>query len=165
MKNNKKINCLLVSLLLSFSSASQGALFGPSNYNECIIDAMKGVTSDVAARAIKQSCRDKHNNNPTSKDITKYVRPKMEDLKGGFSESMNGYNFYVQFYNASNHVVTSMILTMSFKNAEGQVFNRKYRSLTYSQPMNTEDHFFSVNLKFKPTIISWDIETINGYKN
>ncbi len=29
----------------------------PSNYDECIVDTMRGVSSDVAARAIIESCR------------------------------------------------------------------------------------------------------------
>lgn len=33
--------------------------FGPSDYDECIIDGMKNVTSDVAARLIRQSCAKK----------------------------------------------------------------------------------------------------------
>ena len=125
---------------------------------------MKGVTSDVAARAIKQSCRDKHNNNPTSKDITKYVSPKMEDLKGGFNEGTGGFNFYVQLYNGSSYVITSMILSISYKNKDGLIVSRKYKSYTISSPMNTDIHRFAVNQQFKPTVISWDIESIKGYK-
>jgi hypothetical protein len=29
----------------------------PATYEDCILDAMKGVTSDVAAKAIEQACR------------------------------------------------------------------------------------------------------------
>ena len=47
----KKIQSLLC------PSISQGGPDNPSNYDECIIDAMKGVSSDVAARAIIESCR------------------------------------------------------------------------------------------------------------
>ncbi len=32
---------------------------GPGNYDDCIIDAMKGVTSDVAVKAIERACRNK----------------------------------------------------------------------------------------------------------
>lgn len=32
-------------------------LAGPSNYDECILDSMKGVSSDIAAQAIISSCR------------------------------------------------------------------------------------------------------------
>lgn len=165
MNKIKSLKYIFVGVMLTLSTVSYSAIFGSSNYNECIVDAMKGVTSDVAARAIKQSCKDKHSNSPSSRDITKYVRPKIEDVKGGFNEGIDGFNFYVQLYNGSNYVITSMILTMTFKNGEGKVVTRKYRSITNSSPMDTNNHFFPVNQQVKPTVISWDVEAIEGYKN
>ena len=51
---------LAVALLLSaLSGIASAGLFGPSNYEECILDSMKGVTSDMAARAVAQACRSK----------------------------------------------------------------------------------------------------------
>lgn len=43
--------------LTTFSLPSLAGLFGPDNYEECILEEMKGVTSDVAANAIKRACR------------------------------------------------------------------------------------------------------------
>lgn len=165
MNKIKSLDNNFVGVMLCFSTASRSALFGPSNYNECIVDAMKGVTSDVAASAIKQSCRDKHSNSLSSRDITKNVREKIEVVRGGFDDGSNGFNFYVQLYNASDYEITSMILTMTFKNGEGKVVTRKYKSFTNSSPMNTNDHFSPVNQQFEPKLISWDIEAIEGYKN
>jgi hypothetical protein len=53
----RKIPLLLVPLALLCPTISHGGLFGPSNYDECITDSMRGVSSDVAARAIIESCR------------------------------------------------------------------------------------------------------------
>jgi len=47
----------LALLLLSF--ASHAGCRAASNYNDCIIDAMKGVKSNVAAMAISDACRAK----------------------------------------------------------------------------------------------------------
>ncbi|OIR01665.1 hypothetical protein GALL_161670 [mine drainage metagenome] len=47
----------LALLLLSF--ASHAGCSAASNYNDCIIDAMKGVKSNVAAMAISDACRAK----------------------------------------------------------------------------------------------------------
>ncbi len=52
-----KMPALLIPLVLLWPALSHGGLFGPSNYDECITDAMRGVSSDVAARAIIESCR------------------------------------------------------------------------------------------------------------
>lgn len=53
----RNLPLVLVPLALLYPAASHGGLFGPSNYDECITDSMKGVSSDVAARAIIESCR------------------------------------------------------------------------------------------------------------
>jgi hypothetical protein len=53
----RKMPVLLVPLVLLSPALSYGGQSEPSNYDECILDAMRGVSSDVAARAIIDSCR------------------------------------------------------------------------------------------------------------
>jgi hypothetical protein len=45
--------------LISLSRAYAWSPFAPNKFNDCIIDGMKGVTSDIAARAVYKSCLDK----------------------------------------------------------------------------------------------------------
>ena len=53
----RKMPILLLPVVLLLPAPGQGAEARPSNFDECIIDAMRGVSSDVAARAIIESCR------------------------------------------------------------------------------------------------------------
>jgi hypothetical protein len=53
----RKMPVLLLPLVLLCPTPGHGDTTDPSNYDECIIDAMRGVSSDVAARAIIDSCR------------------------------------------------------------------------------------------------------------
>lgn len=54
-------------LLLSFlPSVGNAQIFGPSNYEDCVIENMQGVTSDTAAEAVMFACRSKHKNNKRS---------------------------------------------------------------------------------------------------
>jgi hypothetical protein len=58
------MNKLLTTItLLCFSSflpsISNAQLFGPSSYEDCILESMQGVTSDAAAGLIRQACREK----------------------------------------------------------------------------------------------------------
>ena len=53
----RKLPVFLLPLVLLYPTMSHAGLFGPSNYDECITESMKGVSSDVAARAIIESCR------------------------------------------------------------------------------------------------------------
>ena len=52
----RKIPVLMAPLVLVCPMLSYGGQSDPSNFDECIIDAMRGVSSDVAARAIIESC-------------------------------------------------------------------------------------------------------------
>lgn len=52
----RKIPVLLAPLVLLCPMLSYGGQSEPSSFDECIIDAMRGVSSDVAARAIIDSC-------------------------------------------------------------------------------------------------------------
>ena len=53
----RKLPVLLLPFVVLCPSISHGETDRPANYDECIVDAMKGVSSDVAARAIIDSCR------------------------------------------------------------------------------------------------------------
>lgn len=48
--------CLLTSIWISPVYAG---LFGPSNYEECVLENMKGIQSNTAAGAVMQACRKK----------------------------------------------------------------------------------------------------------
>lgn len=49
---------LAVAGLLPFGLAQAG-LFGPSNYDECVLDGVKDAKTDMAARLVAQACRNK----------------------------------------------------------------------------------------------------------
>lgn len=54
----------VIYLLLS-SHALAWSPFGPKTYEDCILQGMKGVTSDVAARTIQAACSEKFPNTST----------------------------------------------------------------------------------------------------
>ena len=74
----KTISTLLFFLFLV--TKVNAGLFGPSSYEECIIEGMKGVQSDYAAREVRKACRksfpaeDKVDENP-QKRIWAYEDP------------------------------------------------------------------------------------------
>ena len=57
MMMSRSLHVVLVLAVLLYPGIGRAGLFGPSNYDECITDSMKGVSSDVAARAIISSCQ------------------------------------------------------------------------------------------------------------
>ena len=55
----KRLAILICLTFLLTTDAHSWSLFGPKNYEDCIIDGLKGVTSDVAVKEIKKACRKK----------------------------------------------------------------------------------------------------------
>ena len=81
--------------------------FEPSNYDECILESMKGVTSDKAAIYIAKSCRKKFSNVPRSRALS-YEELSRLTVKGShhghhskrtFSDIYSGHNFNGNIYN------------------------------------------------------------------
>ena len=70
----KRLAILICLTFLLTTDAHSWSLFGPKNYEDCIIDGLKGVTSNVAAREIKKACREKF---PTEIQI---IRSKSKPL-------------------------------------------------------------------------------------
>ncbi len=53
---------ILILLVLLFSTSFSSLAWGEENYEDCILENMKGTGSDVAAKAIKDACKEKHIN-------------------------------------------------------------------------------------------------------
>ena len=52
--------------LLCSAEAYAWSFFGPKTYEDCILQGMKGVTSDVAAGAVQRACLTKFPNSATA---------------------------------------------------------------------------------------------------
>jgi hypothetical protein len=89
-----KATSLIIIALLSAPIPSNAGFFGPNNYEECVLDNMKGVTSDQAARAIQQACREKF---PVQVK-EKIVRNKNEFPGFPFDENAFGANILLNRY-------------------------------------------------------------------
>lgn len=59
---------------LLFNGSVAAAIFGPDNYDDCILESMKGVTGDGAAKLVANSCRQKFPEQKARLDLRrKYV--------------------------------------------------------------------------------------------
>ena len=118
------IRTLLIISLLSFLSNTNAGIFGPSSFDECILESMKGVTGDVAARAIYASCRKKF---PTParplENIPAHEIP-WKQVTGGFDSYLPGY-FGGDIYNDSKDwtFVEMTIELRPKKGADGKMPN------------------------------------------
>lgn len=66
----------IVIFLFSFNEIAYAGLFGPSSYEECLLENLKGVNNDSAVFLVKKSCEEKFSN----KNENTYQKPKLHEL-------------------------------------------------------------------------------------
>ena len=132
--NTFYISMMRLLTLLSFitmSNASYAGLFGPSNYDECIIDSMKGVTSDNAANSIRAACHGKFpkQNDKAKSDNTLTANEialiEISDLQLGERFPSSGTTkLSGNVYNGNNNKTVHFItIEVSYKNNKKRLYN------------------------------------------
>lgn len=107
---------ILISIpALLFSINVYAGLFGPSNYEECLLENMKGVTSDEAANAIKYACATKYSEKAVKKRCKERELTAVEKSKVSGNASISNYGnpyFSGKFYNGNKAINISAVTVM-----------------------------------------------------
>lgn len=148
-------------LLLLVSNAKAG-LFGPNNYEECILQKMEGVTSDLAAKSIIRACRKLfREKNPECAKI-KFSNNEVENIagKGRFAQG----RMFLEIYNGNADIsITDIWINIRDKNTNDP---RVYHvSLVFSAiaPLTQGSSNFEVMLTdVSPGSWSWTIVAAQG---
>lgn len=103
---NKLLGVLL--LMIVSTSCFSWTVFGPKNYDECILENMKGVSSDSATMLIENSCREKF----TEKEVDNSKKHNWTQISSTTNSSL-----YMDKSTKTRHgnIVTSYILDESDK--------------------------------------------------
>lgn len=104
----------VICLFIWMPIPAMGGWFGPSNYEECILENMKGVASDKAVREIKRACRVKFPYKPAKK--RNIPRKDLKDITGkawfidkAHPDASRKYNFYASLYNNNAKWIISQV--------------------------------------------------------
>lgn len=97
--------------LFALTTISRAGVFGPSSYEDCILDSMKGVTSDDAARLVQLACREKF---PVSYGATPLTADELSKVE--LSEAQLGNRVPAAQYSAAavKKIEESGFNTLSF---------------------------------------------------
>lgn len=113
-----KQTLIFITLLFTPLLANAWNLFGPKNYDDCILEGMKGVTSDLAARNIMNSCREKFPSKSLSceaQELNQLERKSVTD-KGRVWSSAGTHYFDLELYNGmKNKAITEITVEISAK--------------------------------------------------
>jgi hypothetical protein len=84
--------CLLAAMLLGSISFSAYAWspFGPKNFDDCVLDGMKGVKSDLAAQLVYRACREKFPDQSPKEPPKRSGTPRMDIWDAGVGHTLVG---------------------------------------------------------------------------
>jgi hypothetical protein len=152
--------------ILSCVSDMHAGLLGPSNYDECVLENMKGVTSDVAARAVIQSCKNRFPNTPKATYPSRSLSSdELSNLHGtaGPSSGLGGGNYRVSIYNGNEAITIIRLEIWITTRINGFQITRRYAKDVKMLPLSTSSAFFDVTLGDEGSVYSWGIANAQGY--
>lgn len=141
--------------------SSQAGIFGPSNYDECVLDSMKGVTSNSAAVLIARSCRQKYPENKVQKNIRQLSNVEVPKLTGRGGPSGNYYS--IDILNSNSSVTVTQVTIAIETKIGGKASTNYYDSDVTIGPNKTADIFFKFIQGDSGAKYEWSIFSAKGY--
>jgi hypothetical protein len=158
-----KLTLVLLALLIGVPSVSFAGWFGPSNYDECILESMKGVTSDVAARMIARSCQEKFPDKPKAQPRSRELNSsELGQITGRAGNSFGNY-FGGNLYNGNRGLTISQITVVVTTKVGKKDVSRTYVADVNIPPQTTADFSFSIVKGDEGSDYSWGIVGARGY--
>lgn len=166
MMKNRGVMTFLYSLVFFSSGTYAGWLGGPSDYDECILEEMKGVTSDVAARLIRQSCQKKFPQKTLEDKSVELPNSALEKIEGKAGTSNTGY-FEGNLFNGNGdwHITSLTVRLVDNKTKQYKDYETSVNQGIYSSslpPLARGE--FSFKAYEIPKDISWTILGGRGFK-
>lgn len=153
----------LIVFVSFFIGPAHAGLLGPSNYDECITESMKGVTSDIAARALILSCRERFpvrdKKKPASRPLTNMELSNLTGRAG--LEYANVYKGNI--YNGNQNVTLSEVTLSITTTQKGKEVTRQYLDDVDIPPLKTGLISFNIIVGDTKAEYSWGIVGAKGY--
>ncbi|MDD4154576.1 MAG: hypothetical protein PHT30_04110 [Bacilli bacterium] len=139
--------------------------FGPSNYDECILESMKGVTSDKAAILIESICRKKFLEKPEKDHESRDLSYKeLSNLTGRAGYDPANVNLFLgNIYNGNSNVTVSEITLGVTTTMDGKKVTRMYTHKVIIEPQTTAHFGFPIIVGDNGADYSWNVASSKGY--
>ncbi len=150
------------SLVILLSTESSAGWFGPSNYAECILESMKGVTSDRAATLVARSCREKFPDKPQKK-TRELSSSELGQVTGRAGMESYISRFKGNLYNGNTSVTVTQVSVGVTTKIDGKEVSRTYVTDVSIPPQNTADFSLSIIIGDNGADYSWGLVAARGY--
>lgn len=129
------VTFLLLFLLAAIPVPSQAGMFGPSNFEDCVLEGLKTAKTDFAVRAVAEVCRDKFPYNDKTRQGSKEAQSKKHSdmtqfekqevarsaCKMSIEEDVNGDVFFAADRRPSVASAIRMLKSIEFSSDYGSV--------------------------------------------
>ncbi|MCU7961181.1 MULTISPECIES: hypothetical protein [unclassified Shewanella] len=161
---NTKIVTFSILAYVAVIPTSYAGIFGPKNYDECILDGMKGVTSDKAAAFIAISCRNQFPSTINFLHPTRILSAEeLAKITGrGEHGSLANY-FHGTFYNGNPKVTMSEVVIEITASKANIKESKIYTVSVTVEPLSTKDFSLSILDADAGSNYSWSIIAVKGY--
>lgn len=157
------MKCLVVCFsLIGFVMPAHAGIFGPSNYDDCILQSMKGVTSDSAAYAITRACKEKFPSKISKKNSRELKPSEVGVLNGRGGLSHSNY-FWVDLYNGNKDITITEVSILVETKISGKLKGTSYTVPVDIPPQKTVGVGFSIVAGDKGASYQWAPESAKGY--
>lgn len=149
-------------LLAIFSSYTHSDWFGgPNDYDECILENMKGVESNAAAYAIRKSCRKKFPEESNSEKLVPLPPKVLEKIDGkAFMTSYGWFNGSI-FNGSENWHIASLRIRITDNVLETSRDYHTSFSTPHISPFSRSE--FSFEPFDTPSDLTWEVLSGEGY--
>lgn len=139
-----------------FPVAAVAGLLGAKNFDDCILESMKGATSDRAAALIARSCRKKF----PSAELS-YTQ--LQNLTGRAGKSSYDNTFSGSLYNGNTDIVVTEVTIGVTTTISGKEVTRDYTTTFLTiQPQSTGQFFIKIIAGDEGADYSWSIRGARG---
>ena len=155
----------LISFILIFNKPSFAwSLFGPKDFDECVLQNMKGVTSDTAAQSIKLSCYSQFPQKEPEKCKTEWLQPsEFSKLPGeGRITNIGKPYFSANIYNGTGKTLQEISVYIGGDNIKPPQEYKLYMSYPIS-PQASGDPGVSIQA-FPGKNWNWNISSVKVCK-
>jgi hypothetical protein len=139
-------------------------LTSPATFDDCILQNMKGATSDVAAASIRSSCMAKFPKPVERAPAFRALTPAELSRVTGRAGPSYGINYYSgSMYNGNESITITEITLNVTTTISGEKVTRKYSSTVRIPPSTTADFGFDIIVGDSGAKYNWDIADAKGY--
>lgn len=98
---------------------------------DCILNGLKGVNSDAAARMVREACKEKISKEKNSQIVKKYGILKFEEIETQGWETTGTNNIRLYITNTTDQTVTTVAVTATEVTSNYCNFYDKSKAITY----------------------------------